>query len=285
MKNNKTKMKKYITVKISKNTIILVVFVLILGLGIMTVSASGRFNLPLSWILSPSGTTVDSDNDGIIDNSDQLDSEEGTYYKQNLSDVLTQSNSAASTTITGLPTPAAASQAATKQYVDDNAGGSYQVPKTGQTTSYDTGDADDGYYEKGCALSYTDNGDGTVTDNCTSLMWKLCSEPDTATATCGGTHSTYTWENALARCEGLDYGGHTDWRLPNAKELWSITSLEPGSAPYINQTAFPGTVSSYYWSSTTYPYGTDRALIVYFYRGSLLYASKTLGYYVRCVRG
>ena len=278
-------MKEYITIKISKQAITLTTLVMIFGLGIVAVSASGRFNLPLSWILSPSGTSVDSDNDGIIDNSDQLDSQEGTYYKQDLSDVLTQDNDAASTTITGLPTPAAASQAATKQYVDDNAGSPPGVTKTGQTTSYDTGNADDGYYEKGQTLSYTDNGNGTVTDNNTGLMWKKCSEPDTGTGTCTGTHSTYTWENALSRCEGLSYGGHTDWRLPNAKELWSIAFLEPGNAPYINQTAFPGTVSNYYWSSTTYPHNTDYALHVRFNYGYLSSGNKATSYYVRCVRG
>jgi len=41
--------------------------------------------------------------------------------------------------------------------------------KTGQTTIYRTGD--DGYYQKGIARSYTDNHDGTVTDNVTGLMW------------------------------------------------------------------------------------------------------------------
>ena len=283
MKDNKTKMKKYITVKISKNTIILIIFITIFGLGIISVSASGRFNLPLSWILSPSGTSVDSDNDGIIDNSDQLDAQEGTYYKQNLFDVLTQSNNASSTTITGLPTPASASQAATKQYVDDNAGSPPGVTKTGQTTSY--ADYDDGYYEKGQALSYTDNSDGTVTDNNTGLEWKKCSEPDTGTGTCTGTHSKYTWANALTQCYNLSYGGHTDWRLPNAKELWSIASLQPGSAPYINQTAFPGTVSNFYWSSTTYPSYTVFALGVYFNGGSLSSGVKANSFYVRCVRG
>jgi len=159
----------------------------------------------------------------------------------------------------------------------------FKVTKTGQTTSY--ADCDDGYYEQGQALSYTDNSDGTVTDNNTGLMWKKCSEPDTGTGTCTGTHSKYTCAAALTRCEGLTFAGFSDWRLPNAKELWSITSLEPGSAPYINQTAFPGTVSLYYWSSTTYPSNTGYALSVYFNFGKLSTSNKTSSYYVRCVRG
>ena len=171
------------------------------------------------------------------------------------------------------------------------------VTKTGQTTSYassqtcgdgGTGGCDDGYYEKGQALNYTytDNGDGTVTDNNTGLMWKRCSEPDTGTSGCTGTHSTSTWQGAINQCEGLNYAGYTDWRLPNAKELWSITRLEPETAPYINQTAFPGTVSGNYWSSTTYPDYTTAALSVRFSHGCLSAYGKTdNSYYVRCVRG
>ena len=169
------------------------------------------------------------------------------------------------------------------------------LAKTGQTTSYatsstcgdgGTGGCDDGYYEKGQALSYTDNGDGTMTDNNTGLMWKRCSEADTQTSGCTGTHSTSTWQGAINQCEGLNYAGYTDWRLPNAKELWSITRLEPETAPYINQTAFPGTVSGNYWSSTTYPDYTTAALSVRFSHGCLSAYGKTDNYYyVRCVRG
>lgn len=145
-----------------------------------------------------------------------------------------------------------------------------------------------------CALSYTNNGDGTVTDNCTGLMWKRCSEPDTSTTTCSGTHSTYTWANALGQCEGLTFAGRTDWRLPNIKELFSIvleeypaiTDVKAQGAPYINQTVFPATVSSDYWSSTTYPVDTSYALYVRFAYGLVnIVLSKISSNYVRCVRG
>jgi len=160
------------------------------------------------------------------------------------------------------------------------------VTKTGQTTSYV--DYDDGYYEKGQTLSYTINtGDelGTVTDDNTGLMWKRCSEPDTQTSGCTGTHSTYSWVAAITRCESITHGSYSDWRLPNAKELWSIAKLEPGTAPYIDHTAFPATISNPYWSSTTYPHSTSNALFVYFNYGRLYNYSKTTGFYVRCVRG
>ena len=59
--------------------------------------------------------------------------------------------------------------------------------------------------------SFTDNGDGTITDNATGLMWQQADD---------GT--TRDWENALSYAEGLSLGGYDDWRLPNAKELHSI---------------------------------------------------------------
>ena len=186
----------------------------------------------------------------------------------------------------------------------------FPIPDTGQATCYDaTGDAitcgnspagQDAEYTSSnsftCDMSttsFTDNGDGTVTDNCTGLMWKKCSEPDTSTTTCGGTHSTYTWANALGQCEGLSFAGHADWRLPNIKELFSvvveenpaISGVKALGAPYINQTVFPSTVSSNYWSSTTIPDDTSYALYVYFLIGYTSDGNKTNSRYVRCVRG
>jgi len=172
------------------------------------------------------------------------------------------------------------------------AGGGGGLTKTGQTTSYaspqtcgdgGTGGCDDGYYQKGSDLSYTVNMNGTVTDDNTGLMWKRCSEPDT-TSDCTGTPSKYTWQDAINQCEGLDYAGYTDWRLPNAKELWSIIKLE-GTSPLIDQTAFPGTVGGSYWTSTTFPSPTSNALSVSFSTGELDDASKDITNWVRCVRG
>ncbi|MEJ2746285.1 MAG: hypothetical protein P8123_11480, partial [bacterium] len=75
-------------------------------------------------------------------------------------------------------------------------GGGGGLLQTGQTTSYVTGD--DGYYEKGAAFSYTDNGDGTVTDDVTSLMW--AKDPSGAG---GASGSAMVWSNAVAWAEGL----------------------------------------------------------------------------------
>ena len=81
------------------------------------------------------------------------------------------------------------------------------VPKTGQTTSYQTGD--DGTYQKGVTWPsprFTVQGNtNTVIDNLTGLVWAR-------NANLGG---AMTWSNAIVYCEGLTYGGHSDWRLPN----------------------------------------------------------------------
>lgn len=54
--------------------LVIAVIILVVGLTSIFVRASGRFNLPVSWILSPSGVSVDLDNNGIIDNVDSVPS-------------------------------------------------------------------------------------------------------------------------------------------------------------------------------------------------------------------
>ncbi|MBI1337110.1 MAG: DUF1566 domain-containing protein [Phycisphaera sp.] len=67
---------------------------------------------------------------------------------------------------------------------------------------------------------FVDNGDGTVTDRATGLMWMRV---DSASLKAGRNHDgKLNWPEALAWAEDLDYAGHDDWRLPNAKELHSI---------------------------------------------------------------
>ena len=95
------------------------------------------------------------------------------------------------------------------------------VPKTGQTAYYGTND--DGTLEKGVAWPtprFTDNGNGTVTDKLTGLVWLK-------DANCMGFK---TWDDALAAANGLadgqcglaDGSKPLDWRLPNVRELASL---------------------------------------------------------------
>jgi hypothetical protein len=64
---------------------------------------------------------------------------------------------------------------------------------------------------------------GTVLDNQTGLMWKRCAEGlDGKNCSTGGI-AYYDWEHALGQAAGSTYGGYTDWRLPNIKELHSLS--------------------------------------------------------------
>jgi hypothetical protein len=139
------------------------------------------------------------------------------------------------------------------------------LPKTGQTISYRN--YDDGYYQKGSLISprFVDNGDGTITDRVTNLMWQK---------------DGYYWDScgiqvAIDNCEALSLGGFTDWRLPNIKELMSIVNYGKNS-PAIDQPPFTNTQWGHYWSSTYY-------LVVDFNDGLLI--NTGLYGYVRAVRG
>lgn len=99
---------------------------------------------------------------------------------------------------------------------------------------------------------FVDNSDGTVTDVATGLMWV-------------GNDSglTLNWEDALRYAETNTTAGHTDWRLPDAKELQSIVDYT--RAPLITGTAaidtnfFNVTTNeSYFWTSTTHLEGSPQ---------------------------
>ncbi len=124
------------------------------------------------------------------------------------------------------------------------------------------------------AGSFTDSGNGTVTDSVTNLMWQ---KQDDATGR--------TWEQAISYCEALSLGGFVDWRLPNVKELRSIVDSTKASIPLINIDYFPGTLSSSYWTSTSSAPNPSYAWTVNFSNGSVgVSHPKTDSVSVRCVR-
>ena len=123
------------------------------------------------------------------------------------------------------------------------------------------------------AGNLTDNGNGTVTDNVTGLVWQ---QEDTDTK--------YTWEEAMTCCEDtLTLAGYSDWRLPSREELVSIVDYDTFN-PSIDSTTFPNTNISYHWSSATSANNTSYAWIVNFYNGYVTYTNKSYNNYVRCVR-
>ena len=152
------------------------------------------------------------------------------------------------------------------------------LPDTGQTTNYDGTFGEDHNYIN-YPPSYTNNGDGTVTDNNTLLMWQR-----------DDVNTLRYWADADNYCQNSTLAGYTDWRMPFIKELASIIDFSQYS-PTINTTAFPNTVSSLYWSANyNYNYlpSTDTKWYVDFEIGqitSYVNNGALYQYYVRCVRG
>ena len=112
-----------------------------------------------------------------------------------------------------------ATDTVTTQEVDN-----YAMIATGQTILYNSdgdvvsnlsnGDAcygQDANYLKGKTMAYNDNGNSTVTDLKTGLMWQQAPSS-----------SGYTWQQAVDYCNNLELGGYSDWRIPSCKELYSI---------------------------------------------------------------
>jgi len=84
---------------------------------------------------------------------------------------------------------------------------------------------------------FVDNKDGTVTDNGNGLVWMQTEAGEMA------------WENAIKYCENLLLAGKDDWRLPDIKELKSISDYTLYS-PAIDMGYFPGLKVTYHWSSS-----------------------------------
>lgn len=120
--------------------------------------------------------------------------------------------------------------------------------------------------------SQTLNDDEVVVDNNTGLMWQQADD---------GVERE--WQDAVDYCSDLDYAGYDDWRLPELFELTTITDYGNYS-PALNISVFDGR-SSDYWSSTTYPYFTVYAWIVFLFNGHDGRNVKSVDYCVRCVRG
>ena len=177
------------------------------------------------------------------------------------------------------------------------------VPRTGQTTSYAVGD--DGTLQEGVPLPtprFTDNGNGTVTDNLTKLIWLKnanCTDPVGGIDKSSGTlnwGNALTWSNNLASgfCGLTDGSTVGQWRLPNVRELQSLVDYAY-SDPAISNSAGTGQCSPgdpfddlqpyLYWSSTTNAGYSLGAWSVYFSGGLVTSSNKTNYLSVLAVRG
>ncbi len=137
------------------------------------------------------------------------------------------------------------------------------------------------------AAPFTTNGDGTVLDTSTNLVWDQCPFGLTGASCTLGTAFHGDWLSALAmvvEANEVSYKGFNNWRLPNVKELESIVKID--ALPPIDADAFPGTPSfaSWFWSSTITAGDPDAAWNVDFGIGYIYGDDKSNSYYVRLVR-
>lgn len=191
-------------------------------------------------------------------------------------------------------------------------------PASGQLTSYaaptrasggvPVAVADDGAIRAGAALRFVDNGNGTVTDLNTGLMWeKKCGGG-------GGLHDyrrVYRWADpspeqtiwgwiaAVNAERGTGFAGYDDWRVPNVKELQSL--IDYGRvAPAVDialgvedcrgcmnlrEPQCSCTAPSFHWSGTTFSDFIAHAVVVGFGSGFIDDAVKSQRLFVRAVRG
>jgi hypothetical protein len=164
-----------------------------------------------------------------------------------------------------------------------DAAADYQLPDTGITKCYNNAGTEiacpgsgqpfygqDAQYE-GPQPSFRDNGNGTVTDVNTGIVWQ---NP--------GDSIQRTWQESINYCAALELGGFSDWRLPNKPELFSIVDLGRAN-PSVNP-IFP-LGSNAYWASSTCSGYPIYAWRVNFEDGNLDCRNKSYGFYTLCVRG
>jgi len=163
--------------------------------------------------------------------------------------------------------------------------GAYTIPDTGQTKCYDNWKeipcpragrpfhGQDAQYQ-GAQPAYRDNGDGTVSDLNTGLMWQQADDQNDAWR---------SWYKAIDYCETLTLADHGDWRLPTVQELTSLTNIGR-YAPAIDTQFFPQCLSAVYWSVSPRASNPDYAWFVSFVTGNAFWYDKYSNNCVRCVR-
>jgi hypothetical protein len=154
-----------------------------------------------------------------------------------------------------------------------------------------TGTKLDGEVKVGIARSFTDNGDDTVTDNKTALMWQrcpvgqagfLCNELSTTLFKFDDGNGTYP---GIDYCDNLTFAGYSDWRLPNRFELESLIDLgryNPAIDPHFLGVNYEGYYT--YMSSTVYAQMQPYIWSVSFYSGAVATTSISTDLAIRCVR-
>ncbi len=168
------------------------------------------------------------------------------------------------------------------------------IQKTGQTVTYLA--KDDGDLQRGVSLvgaRFTDNGDGTVTDNMTELIWLKnanCYGPENFSEAIFDARRLNSGECGLS-----DNSVEGDWRLPNVNEIASLVNyayFEPcisntaGTGQWQEGDPFTAVKIGSYWSSTSYSDNSIRAYALRIHYGDVDFSyTKTTSSYVWPVKG
>ncbi|MBY0277639.1 DUF1566 domain-containing protein [Candidatus Binatia bacterium] len=175
---------------------------------------------------------------------------------------------------------------------------------TGQSTCSDAsgatiacaGTGQDGDLQRGAPRAYVDNGDGTVTDLGTGLQWEKLDDA-------GGPHdqdTQYGSAAALAHVAAVNaaaFAGHTDWRIPNARELRTLVDFsksQPATPSAFSYDCSPGCSNvscsctpsfDFFRTSTAWAPVPDNVYVVRFRDGELYHQDVNSSMYLRLVRG
>lgn len=171
--------------------------------------------------------------------------------------------------------------------VPTRAQSSYPVVDTGQTTCYHaTGGiiacpTTGAFYGQdaqhaGNPASYTDNGNGTVTDNTTGILWQRSADSNGDTVI--NVADKFTYSQAGAYCENLSLAGYSDWRLPTIKQLYSLIDFSGVDPSGYNGTDTSGLIPFIDTDTFRFGYGDVAAgerIIDAQYASSTLYSGST----------
>lgn len=117
---------------------------------------------------------------------------------------------------------------------------------------------------------YLDNGDGTVSDRETGLIWAKCALGLRGGSCADGLASMANWKDALELTQTAnidEYLGQDDWRMPSVAELRTLVEKACYS-PAINENLFPNTGSGLYWTSSPDTIYRGNAVMIEFNNGS-----------------
>ncbi|MCI4627077.1 MAG: DUF1566 domain-containing protein [Candidatus Magnetoovum sp. WYHC-5] len=151
---------------------------------------------------------------------------------------------------------------------NQNQNNTINLPRTGQTTCYNAsgsviscaGTGQDGDSLAGVewpSPRFTDNGNSTITDNLSGLMWMQDASTPTVDGCTGGEMTWVGAFNYVSCLNTANFAGYSDWRIPNREELISITDKSNYNPALPVDHLFNSVKTSQYWSSTTYAFSHD----------------------------